>query len=65
MVKFADCIDTKAEEYRPAYAANLCCQLLLLTCDASFGCQLVYDANLCCQLGKLAIAGFEPWTAAL
>jgi hypothetical protein len=38
----------------------LCCQLWLLTCSASFGCQLVYAANL----EMLAIAGFEPATAA-
>jgi hypothetical protein len=38
---------------------------LLLTCAASFGCQLVYSANICCQLGILAFAGFKPGTAAL
>jgi hypothetical protein len=37
---------------------------MLLTCAASFGCQLVYAANVCCQLGMLALVGFEQGTAA-
>jgi hypothetical protein len=44
IVKFADFIDTKPEYYRPANAANFCCQLWLLTCAASFGCLLVLPA---------------------
>jgi hypothetical protein len=42
---------------------------LLLTCAASFSCQLFMQltsaANLSCHLGILAFAGFEPGTAAL